>query len=815
MVHKKITPKKTISKKTSPKKSLVKKTSSGKFLPRNTSNRKKSFKKTSSKKTTGRKISIFLLKIAGVFFMLLCLFFLVVYLGFFGDVPTNGQLEKIKKAQASEVYSADGKLLGKYYIENRSNVSYNEISPNVINALIATEDSRFYKHRGIDEMALLRVFVKTILLRERNSGGGSTLSQQIAKNLYPRNNLGIFSMPVNKLRESIIAYRLERIYTKKEILKLYLNTVPFGESTYGIEVASERFFHKKPAKLTVDEAAILIGMLKANQSYNPRLHPHSSLERRNVVIGQMVKCNYLTEKEGSFYQKKPLSINYYKLSYNQGPAPYFVEMLRLQLNDWCREHKKKNGESYNLYTDGLKIQTTLNSTMQSCARKSVSEKMKSLQGVFDDHWKNRDPWEKDPSILKRAVLRSERYRMMKANGKSKEEIHNAFNQKRKMEIFTWNGGKQVYITPMDSLKRYLRLLNAGFLAMDPKTGSIRAWVGGIDFKSFKYDHVQSPRQVGSTFKPIVYLSAIQQGMSPFEYYSNERRVYTDYKNWSPRNSHDDYTGYYSMQGALAKSLNTIAVDLLVSSGIENTIRMAHDLGVNQELPEFPSLALGTASISLEEMVATYSSILNGGISNEPYYLVSIKDNKGNIIGGFKREQPVKSSADKKNCQMVIHMLESVIDSGTGKSIRRVFNIPGSFAGKTGTTQNQSDGWFIGMNPDLVTGCWVGAEDPGIHFRTITYGQGAYMALPVVGSFFDKLYKDPDFSRMQYSHFAEPSYLTSMKLDREPYKETIGTKFFKNRKENGSIIYKENKEERSVKKKNNIWNKIRSIFRKKK
>jgi len=368
---------------------------------------------------------------------------------------------------------------------------------------------------------------------------------------------------------------------------------------------------------------------------------------------------------------------------------------------------------------------------------------------------------------------------------------------------------------MDSLKRYLRLLNAGFLAMDPKTGSIRAWVGGIDFKSFKYDHVQSPRQVGSTFKPIVYLSAIQQGMSPFEYYSNERRVYTDYKNWSPRNSHDDYTGYYSMQGALAKSLNTIAVDLLVSSGIENTIRMAHDLGVNQELPEFPSLALGTASISLEEMVATYSSILNGGISNEPYYLVSIKDNKGNIIGGFKREQPVKSSADKKNCQMVIHMLESVIDSGTGKSIRRVFNIPGSFAGKTGTTQNQSDGWFIGMNPDLVTGCWVGAEDPGIHFRTITYGQGAYMALPVVGSFFDKLYKDPDFSRMQYSHFAEPSYLTSMKLDREPYKETIGTKFFKNRKENGSIIYKENKEERSVKKKNNIWNKIRSIFRKKK
>ena len=820
MVQKKKTPKKTISKKTSPKKSLIKKnssskTSSGKSLPRKNFNRKSSSKKTFSKKTTGKKISIFLLKIAGVFFLLLCLFFLVVYFGFLGDVPTSGQLEKIKKAQASEVFSADGKLLGKYYIENRSNVRFNEISPNVIKALVATEDSRFYKHRGIDEMALLRVFVRTIIFRESGSGGGSTLSQQIAKNLYPRNDLGFFSMPVNKLRESIIAYRLERIYTKEEILTLYLNTVSFGESTFGIDVASERFFHKKPFELTVDDAAILVGMLKANRSYNPRLHPQSSLERRNVVIGQMVKYNYLTEKEGKFYQSQPLSINYYKLSYNQGPAPYFVEMLRLKLNNWCKEHKKKNGESYNLYTDGLKIQTTLNSSMQAYARKSVSINMKSLQCVFDRHWSGRDPWEKDSSILKRAVLRSERYRMMKANGKSKDEIQNAFNQKRKMEIFTWNDDQKVYITPMDSLKRYLRLLNAGFLAMDPKNGAIRAWVGGIDFRSFKYDHVLSPRQVGSTFKPVVYLSALQQGMSPFEYYSNDRKVYTKYKNWSPRNSHNDYTGYYSMQGALAKSLNTIAVDLMVQSGIENTIRIAHDLGVNQELPAFPSLALGTASISLEEMVATYSSILSGGIYHEPYYLISIKDNKGNLIGNFGKKQPEKTSADKKNCQMVIHMLESVIDEGTGKSIRRLYTIPGSFAGKTGTTQNQSDGWFIGMNPDLVTGCWVGAEDPGIHFRTITYGQGAYMALPVVGSFFDKLYKDSAFSRMQYSNFAEPSYITRMKLDRTPYKETIGRNFLKGSEKNISNVDKENQGVRSVKEKSSIWNRIRSIFKKKK
>jgi len=795
--------KNTIHKKTSPKKIFTGKTSS---------------RKTSAKKTTDRKISIFLFKIFGVFILLLFLFFLVVYFGFLGKLPTSGQLEQIKKAQASEVFSADGKLLGKYYIENRSNVRFNEISPNVINALIATEDFRFYKHRGIDEIALLRVFVKTIIFRESGSGGGSTLSQQIAKNLYPRNDFGIFSMPVNKLRESIIAYRLEKIYTKEEILKLYLNTVPFGENTYGIDVASERFFHKKPIVLTVDEAAMLVGMLKANQSYNPRLHPHNSLERRNVVIKQMVKYNYLSKEEGKFYQSKPLSINYYNLSYDQGPAPYFVEMLRLQLNKWCREHKKKNGESYNLYTDGLRIQTTLNSSMQSYARNSVSVKMNSLQSVFESHWSGRDPWENNPSILERAVLRSERYQIMKAHGKSKDEIHNAFNQKREMEIFTWNGYQKVYITPMDSLKRYLRLLNAGFLAMDPQTGAIRAWVGGIDFRSFKYDHVQSPRQVGSTFKPIVYLSALQQGMSPFEYYSNERKVYSKYKNWSPRNSHDDYAGYYSMQGALAKSLNTIAVDILVSSGIQNTIHMAHDLGVNQELHAFPSLALGTASISLEEMVSTYSSILNGGIYHEPYYLVSIKDNNGKIIGNFGRKQSEKTSADKENCRIIIHMLESVIDSGTGNSIRRIYNIPGSFAGKTGTTQNQSDGWFIGMNSDLVTGCWVGAEDPGIHFRSITYGQGSYMALPVVGNFFDKLYKDPDFTSMRYHNFAEPSYDTIMKLDMEPYidtcRETSEINFIKSKELNNLYIDGENNGVSSGNKENNIWNRIRSVFKKK-
>ena len=399
-------------------------------------------------------------------------------------------------------------------------------------------------------------------------------------------------MPVNKLREAIIAYRLERIYTKEEILTLYLNTVPFSENIFGIELAAERFFNKIPSNLTVDEAAVLVGMLKANNSYNPRLHPKRSMERRNVVISQMVKNDYLTDAEGEVFKAKPLKLNYRRISYNEGPAPYFLEMLKPELEEWCRNNQKGNGDPFNLYTDGLKIETTISYDYQYYAQQSVKEYMKNLQGVFDAHWKSKDPWANEPSILQRAIKNTERYKQMAANGKSDDEISTAFNQKIQTTLFTWDGDKQVETTPLDSLKHYMRLLNTGFIAVDPDVGELKAWVGGIDFRYFKYDHVNSSRQSGSTFKPFVYLSAMENGLSPFEYYSNEQKVYEDYQDWSPRNSHDDYEGYYTMEGALAQSINTVAVDVLMQTGIDNVIETTQELGITSRLQEYPSLALG-------------------------------------------------------------------------------------------------------------------------------------------------------------------------------------------------------------------------------
>lgn len=778
-------------------------------------------RKSSKKKSSpGRRILILFLKAAGIGIILFALFFTTVYLGFWGYVPSTAQLHDIKNPQASEVFSAKGKLLGRYYIENRSNVRYEEISPNVIHALVATEDSRFYEHRGIDEVALMRVFVRTLILQDRSAGGGSTLSQQIAKNLFPRNNLGFISMPVNKLREAIIAYRLERIYTKEEILALYLNTVPFGENIYGIDVAAERFFSKRPKDLTVDEAAVLIGMLKANNYYNPRLHPDHARERRNVVITQMVKNDYLSEAQGRVFQEKPLTLHYKRISYNEGPAPYFLEMLKPELLEWCKDNKKENGDPYNLYTDGLKVKTTVNYDYQYFAESAVKEYMKNLQTVFDNHWKGSSPWTRKPNILTRAMKQSERYRKMKAAGKSDAEIKKAFNEKQDMVLFTWSGDKQVVATPLDSLKHYLRLLNAGFLGVEPSTGEVKAWVGGIDFRYFKYDHVNSARQVGSTFKPFVYLSALENGLEPDDYFSNERKVYHDYQDWSPQNSHPDYEGYYSMQGALAKSINTVAVDVLMETGIDETIETARDLGITAKLPEYPSLALGVASISLKEMVSAYATILNDGVYIEPHYLVTIEDSQGKVLKKFDKPTPVKTDIDPENCRMIVHMMESVISDGTGAGIRSVYHIGGDFAGKTGTTQDNSDGWFMGVTPNLVTGCWVGADDPSIRFRSTTYGQGAYMALPIVGKFYTKLYADSRYKRMQYASFQQPKPRLLAKLSVEPYREDlpeesvgdwISNIFHKNDRATGDKTSDSNEKKESKK----IWQSIKDIFKKKK
>ncbi|HBL77586.1 MAG: hypothetical protein A2W90_03265 [Bacteroidetes bacterium GWF2_42_66] len=785
-------------------------------------------KKTSSSKkktSTLRRILIFLLKVAAVGIILSGLFFMIVYLGFTGTIPNTEQLHKIRNPIASEVLAEDGRVLGRFYIENRSNVRFEKISPNLINALIATEDARFYEHRGIDEIALMRVLFKSILLQKESAGGGSTLSQQIAKNLYPRKNFGPFTMPVNKLRESIIAYRLEKIYSKEDVLELYLNTVPFAENIFGVEVACERFFSKKPSEVNVNEAAVIIGMLKATNSYNPRIHPERAKERRNTVISQMVKYGYLSDAESEVYKGEPLELKYRVINFNQGPAPYFTERLRPQLLEWCENHYKADGTPYNLYTDGLKVKTTLDFDMQRYAEQSVSEYMKNLQKVFDEHWENRAPWGNDQSVVNRAVKRSDEYLKLKEKGLDESAIKAEMQKVDNRLLFSWEGGPvQKQVSAIDSVKHFIGLLNAGFMAIKPDDGSVKAYVGGIDFRFFKYDHIRAQRQVGSTFKPFIYLAALEKGISPDEYFANEKKVYTDYNDWSPSNSHDHYEGFYSMEGALAQSINTIAVDVLMQTGFSKAVEVAKSLGITAELPEYPTLALGVASVPLEEMVCAYSSLVNGGKKISPYYLVSVEDANGELLEQFENIQDYEPVVDPENCRIITHMLTSAVNEGTGAAIRSVYGIDSDFAGKTGTTQNHADGWFIGMSPGLVAGAWVGGEDPAIHFRTITYGQGAYMALPIVGKFFQKTFSSSKFYSLKNLYFQQPSEENLALLDIPKYKEILEVerKIFDIRK-----IFRRDKPEEQPKvqekpipgekepEEEKVWEKIKRIFKKKK
>ena len=729
-------------------------------------------KKSSSNKSLGRRIFFFLLKAGITILMLGFLLFLIVYVGFTGPVPSSEELQKIKNPVSTEVYANDGRLLGRYYIENRSNVSFEQISPNVINALIATEDSRFYHHRGIDEIALLRVFIKSVLLQDHSSGGGSTLSQQVAKNLYPRKSFGPLTMPVNKLRESIIAYRLEKLYTKDEILTLYLNTVPFAENTFGIGVASERFFSKPPSKLKVHEAATLVGMLKANNSYNPRKNPERSLDRRNVVIDQMLKYNYISVGEAKLYKAEPLDLDYNLITYNEGPAPYLMEKIRPFLQNWCDDHLKEDQTPYNLFTDGLKIRTTIDFDMQLAAENAVSDQMKNLQNVFDETWGKKKPWGNVQSVVTRAMKRSDRYRNLKKSGVPDDQVKRIFNTPTSVSLFTWDGRKQAEMTPMDSIQYYLRILNVGFMAMDPNSGELKAYIGGNDFRYFKYDHTTSKRQVGSTFKPIVYLGALEAGISPDTYFANEKKVYEDYDNWSPENSHDDYTGFYSMEGALAKSINTIAVEVLMQAGISNVVDLAKRMGIESDLPEYPSLALGSASVSLQEMVCAYSELVNGGRKITPYYLKAVESNTGQVLEEFQNIQPDEQVASPENSHIITQMLKSVVNDGTGSTIRSVWGIDSEFAGKTGTTQDQADGWFIGMTPTLVAGAWVGGEDPSIHFKSLGEGAGGRTALPIVGQFYSQILHKSKYQNMRFSTFQSPSEESLALMNIPPYREIL-------------------------------------------
>lgn len=682
------------------------------------------------------------------------IFALLIYHGAFGPLPTRKELKEIRNSNASEVYSADGAILGRYFIQNRVNADLEEIPASMINGLIATEDARFIQHRGIDLRAMMRVLVKSILLSRESSGGGSTLSQQLAKNLYPRQNYGRFSMIVNKFKEMFTAWRLEKLYTKEELLGLYLNTVPFSDNIYGVKVAAHRFFAKVPQNLKVEEAAVLIGMLKGPSLYHPVKHPERSQDRRNVVLRQMQKYGYLTLEETDSLCAVPMKLTYSVDGHSEGLATYFREHLRLELDKILREYKKPDGTPYNLYSDGLKIYTTLDARLQRYAEQAVFEHMPQLQAVFNREWRRGDPWGK-PEVLQTMVRNTPRYKELKARGVSEKEIAKIFNEPRIMTVFSWEEGiKEMEMSPLDSVKYYLRLLNMGFLAMDPSSGAIKAWVGGIDFAHIQYDHVKSRRQVGSTFKPIVYAQALEAGIDPCQLFPNELLTYEEYENWTPENADGQYGGYYSMEGALTHSVNTVSVQLIMETGVGPVRDLAEKMGINGAIPKGPSLALGTAEASLMNMVQVFGTIGNRGVRPEIHYLDRIETADGEVLVKFTAPSAKVRALSQQTADQMIHMLRSVVEDGTASRLRWRYGLSNvDLAGKTGTTQNQSDGWFIGITPRLVAGAWVGAESPSVHFRSLANGQGANTALPIFGGFMRRVYNDRRYQSWKNARFA--------------------------------------------------------------
>jgi penicillin-binding protein 1A len=742
------------------------------------------------------------LKVALISFLIVtCLGILTVFAmylavsnGIFGDVPTENELTDLNNAQASEVYSEDGVLLGRYYIENRTYVKYEEVNPFLINALIATEDARFYEHEGVDQISLLRVLVRSVILQQ-NKGGGSTLSQQLAKNIYGRKNYGILTMPVNKMREAIIANRMEEVYSKKEILMLYLNTVSFGEDTYGISTACERFFSKTPLTINKEEAAVLIGMLKSPSIFNPRTKPENAKQRRNVILHQAFVNEFINELEKDSLQKLPLTLNYKRLSHKEGKATHFREHLRQYLEKWLLENPKADGTTYNLYTDGLTITTTLNSKLQTYAEEAVVERISELQPVLDKDLKQNNVFKKQAKRITSIIKKSAEFKQLLKNGLTEKEALAQFDKPHNMVLNTLKGEVDTVLSSKDSIKYYLSALNAGFLAVNPTNGKILAWVGGASFAQNQYDHVLSKRQVGSIFKPIVYAQALINGKQLCDYMSNQKVTYTQYDNWQPENSDNNDKGKYSIAGALTNSVNTISVKLCMDAGIKNVIDLATRLGINEDFPEVPSIALGTIETSLYKMVGAYTSFANKGVCSRPQFINNIKNNNDEII--FELEPEQTNVLSEVVAQNMVNMMKKVINEGTSTRLRTKYGVKGDVAGKTGTTQNQRDGWFMGVTPVWVGGAWVGANYPFIHFSSIRNGQGANTALPIWAKFYKKIEEDKGLQFYVNQHFGFES-----NIDCENFKEdNFFNKLFKGKeKKDNRDGVKTKKERRKVRRK---------------
>jgi penicillin-binding protein 1A len=700
-------------------------------------------------------------------FSSLGLLVVLIWAGMFGEIPSKKELTSINQQIATEVYSADSVLLGRYYWQERSMVPAKEIGPALKNALVATEDIRFYQHDGMDVRSLFRVLFKSVLLQNESSGGGSTITQQLAKNLFPRQTFAFLSLPINKVREMIIARRLENTYTKDEILVLYLNTVPFGDNVYGIKTAADRFFSTSVKNLTADQAAVLVGMLKATHTYNPRIFPDRAKQRRNVVLAQMQKYNFITAEEKLTFQKKPLGLRYNKVTHNSGPASYFRAYIKNDLIAWCAANKRPDGKPYNLYTDGLKIYTTINSRVQRYAELAMQSQMKELQKKFEKQL-NKNTLD---AVVKSNLKKLPQYQRLRDKGLSEKEILAEMKKTAFRKIFTWEGGKELEISVYDSLRHHLQFLQASLLAMEPQTGHIKAWVGGIDHEFFQYDHVRqsTKRQIGSTFKPIVYAAALERGVDPCEYVSARQTSYSNMEDWTPQNTAEDsYDKKYSMEGGLAGSVNTVSVKLLEKVGISQAIATAHKMGIKSDLPNVPSIALGSPSISMIEMVNAYSVFANNGKYVNPVFILGITDSKGNVLEEFEAPSESAQALSESTADMMIHMLQRVVNEGTGSSIRGRYGLHNDIAGKTGTTQSNTDGWFIGITPHLVIGSWVGADDPRMHFKSTALGQGSATALPIVAKLLQYANKDKELRRYTNAEFAPlaPELLSTLDCDME-------------------------------------------------
>ena len=719
--------------------------------------------------------------------------------GKIGYVPPIEELENPNLKFATQVISDDGKVLGTWSLskENRLYVGYEDLSPNLVHALVATEDVRFSEHSGIDARAFMRALIKRGVFMQKNAGGGSTITQQLAKQFYSPTADNVMERLLQKPIEWVIAVKLERYYTKEEILTMYLNKFDFLNNAVGIKTAAGTYFSKEPKDLSIEEAATLIGMCKNPSLYNPRRFNERTRGRRNVVLDQMRKAGYLTEAERDSLQALPLVLRYRPVDHNDGLATYFREYLRGVLNakkpvkknyrgwqmqkfyedslawetnplyGWCAKNKKKDGSNYNLYTDGLKIYTTINSRMQQYAEEAVQEHVAEyLQPRFFKEKKGRKtaPYtnqlsnEEVEAILNRSIRQSERRRVMKAAGYSDDEIMKAFNTPREMTVFTYQGEKDTIMTPLDSIKYYKHFLRAGFMSMDPITGYVKAYVGGPNYDNFKYDMAMvGRRQVGSTIKPYLYSLAMENGFSPCDETRNVEVTYFDENGiaWTPRNSSKKHYGeIVTLKWGLANSNNWISAYLMSKLNPYELVRLIHSFGVlNKEIQPTISLCLGPCEISVGEMVSAYTAFVNKGIRTAPLFVTRIEDNDGNVLATFSPQ--VNEVISESSAYKMLVMLRAVINEGTGGRVRRLYHITADMGGKTGTTNNNSDGWFMGFTPSLVSGCWVGGEERDIHFDRMADGQGASMALPIWGIYMNKVYADKTLGYSQEEKFDIP------------------------------------------------------------